>query len=182
MIICVCIIIIKLTIKGIGWFVMHYLETVAEFLHLFSSSLAEVTAPSSGTLPMAAAALEAQIPEHSLLIFLSCTTWAEENPYRAPSPHPLQSRTGAIPKIWAKSSKCGAPLVSGGSGSAAGTSQLLGKRKIIQDLQEMMAKPSLPLMGADFICSSTLPAQQGTAQAELHSSHWDYLPLVVFFL
>lgn len=144
-----------------------------------------MTAPSSGTLPMAAAALEAQIPEHSLLTPLLQDLGRgkpSQSSLNLTLTHPLQSRTGAIPKIWAKSSKCGAPLVSGGSGSAANTSQLLGKRRIIQDLQEVMAKLSLPLMGADFICSSTLPAQQGTAQAELPSSHGDYLPLVVFCL
>lgn len=56
-----------------------------------------------------------------------------------------------------------------GSGSAADTSQLLGKRKIIKDLQELMAEPALPPMAADSIFLLCSAAQQGTAKAELKS-------------
>lgn len=156
-----CIIIIRSTVKEIRWFMMHYLETVTEFLHLFSSRLVEMTTPSSRIFPMEADTLEVHIPRHSLPIPLLQDLGRGKPSQSSLEPILFQSRRGAIPKIWAKGRRRGAPLVSVGWGSAADTSQLLLKRKIIKDLQELMAKLSLPPMGADSILLLRSPSPAG---------------------
>lgn len=86
----------------------------------------------------------------------------------------FQSRRGATPKIWAEGSKRGALLVSHPSSWLREKS--LGICRSWWQNSPCLRREQIPSG------SSALPAQQGTAQAELHWSPWDYLPLVVFFL
>lgn len=83
---------------------MHYLEAVIEFLHLFCSSLVEVTTPGSRTFPMAAAAPEAQIPVHSLLIPL-LQDLGRGKPLQSFQAHPLpvqnnSQNLGKMQQMW----------------------------------------------------------------------------------
>lgn len=143
---------------------MHYLETLTGFLHLFGASLAEVTTPSSRTFPVAAAALEAQIPLHSLLIPLLQHLGREkplENSLK-PSSSPEEEQ---FPKSGQKAAKV--------------EPQLLVKRKIVKDLQELMAKLSLVSDGSRFQCapllsqpSRELPRQNSTQATGIICLWW----------
>lgn len=146
---------------------------------VFSWSLVEVTAPSSRTFPKAAAALQVQIPAHSLLIPLPQAP-GRGKPLQS-SLRPFQSRKGTIPKIWAKSHKLEPHWCQWAQAQLQTHPSSWGREKSLKICKNWWQNhPCLRWEQIPFCSSALQPSRELPRQNSC--SHWDYLPLVVFFL
>lgn len=134
---------------------VHYLETVTKFLQLFGSGLVEVTISQLQDIPNSSSCSGGSDSCTFPPLFLSYRTWAEEKPLQSSlKPSSIQERSNS--QNLGKRQQMWSPTGVSGLGLSCRHIPAPGEERNQKDLQELVAEPPLPPMGADsmvLLCS-----------------------------